>query len=713
MVQGNDGGASVSVNGGNSWSTIFNQPTAQFYHATTDNRHPYFVYGTQQDNTSIAIPSRVRQSSITWGDGFQAGTGESGYIAVKPDNQNIVFVGAIGSSQGGGNSLQRYDHESKYIRTVTIWPETMRGEAAIKHKYRFAWTYPIVFSPHDFDTLYVAGNIIFKSINEGQSWEAISPDLSRANPDTLQVTGGPINREPVAAEVYATVYAFVESQHEAGVLWAGTDDGLVHISKDAGENWENITPDDLPEWTMISMLEQSPHDPATCYMAATRYKLDDFSPYLYKTNDYGQTWTRIDTGIREDDFTRVIRADPVRKGLLYAGTETGLYISFDDGEKWQAFQLNLPVCPIHDLIIKDNDLIACTHGRSFWILDDITTLQQVEESFREQSSFLLKPRDTQRILPTVHARRILDAPGKNYRSTAGLSAPYVATKTDDNIVERKWLDSGENPPRGVITTYSLKDVPGEKIKLTFLDTEGNVLREFSSRGDAKDDDTTEFLPVKAGWNRFVWDMRLPESVGLESDNAQFDPMPGPTVVPGEYQLRLEANGEISTQAFTLLPDPAVTASADDLQAQFDLLHQIYEKYGEGTTSVNHMYRLRKQLRELAERLHKDGANTELADRAKSLEEQISEIEKLLLYPDLPAGWAGRLNYGLQSLRKLAELPTVVSLGDFRPTDQSYGVYEKLTGEIDEGLAKFNRLLQGELRQFKQDLTSQGISAIDV
>ena len=289
MVQGNDGGACVSLNGGASWSSIFNQPTAQFYHVAADNRDPYFVYGTQQDNSSVAVPSRNEKSSLMWMDGFIAGSGESGYIAIKPDDDNIVFVGAIGSSPGGGNCLQRYDHDSKQLRLVTTWPEVTSGEAAADYKYRFAWTYPIVFSPHDPDTLYVGGNLVFKSTDEGHSWEAISPDLTRADPATLQITGGPINRDGASAEVYATVFALAESPHEPGVIWAGSDDGLVHITRDNGETWEDITPADLPEWSMISTLELSPHDAATCYLAALRYKHDDYAPYLYKTTDYGQS----------------------------------------------------------------------------------------------------------------------------------------------------------------------------------------------------------------------------------------------------------------------------------------------------------------------------------------------------------------------------------------------------------------------------------------
>lgn len=720
MVQGNDGGACVSFNGGESWSTIFNQPTAQFYHVVADNRDPYFVYGTQQDNSSVAVPSRVRQSSITWADGYVAGTGESGYIAVRPDNPNIVFVGAIGSSAGGGNALQRYDHETKYVRLVTTWPELVAGEGASEHKYRFAWTYPIVFSPHDPNTLYIGGNMVFKTTNEGQSWEPISPDLTRADPEKLLPTGGPINRDAVGAETYATVFAFAESPVQAGVLWAGSDDGLVHISKDHGKTWTNITPADLPEWTLISILEPSPYDAATCYMAATRYKLDDYAPYLYKTTDYGRTWTRINDGIPADDFTRVIRADPVRQGLLYAGTETGLYVSFDDGVSWQRFQLNLPVTPIHDLAIKNNDLIAATHGRSFWILDDLTTLHQLSDEVVKGPVYLLRPRDTLRILPSIHDGRQADAAGKTYMSSMGILAPYTMTKTEENVTVRKFLDSGENPPRGVVVTYFLKEAPTEPVSLAFLDTKGNVLREFTSRPDnpnsdkdsAKANDKTVYISRQAGWNRFVWDMRLPESQKLDNANPQFETLPGPTVVPGAYQVRLTVGDTTLTQPLTLLRDPAAAASDADLQAQYDLLKQIHDKYNEGTAALNRLHRLRQQLDHWAQRLKKDAAAAELAERASALKEQALEIEKALLYPDLPAGWPGRLNKGTQIMRRLKELPSVVALGDFRPTDQSYAVYEKLAGEIDAQIGRLDALIKGELAALNQEIAKRRLAVID-
>ncbi len=551
MVQGNDGGACVSLNGGASWSTIFNQPTAQFYHVAADNREPYYVYGTQQDNSSIAVPSRNNKSSLMWLDGFIAGSGESGHIAVKPDDDDIVFVGAIGSSPGGGNCLQRYDHGSGQVRLVTTWPETTAGEAAADLDYRFAWTYPIVFSPHDPNTLYVGGNHIFKSTDEGQSWKVISPDLTRADPATLQVSGGPINRDVGAAEVYATVYALAESPRDPGVIWAGSDDGLVHISRDNGETWHDITPLDLPDWSMVSLLEPSPFDAATCYLAATRYKLDDYAPYLFKTSDYGASWTRIDEGIGRDDFTRVIRCDPAREGLLYAGTETGVYASFDDGGSWQPLQLNLPVVPIHDLLVKEGDLVAATHGRSFWILDDLSRLHQLPDAGPDGSPLLLRPRDTQRVLESLDGRRLIDQPGKTYMSSTGVMAAYTHRVTPQNVVERSFLDSGENLPRGVMVAYHLPEAPESKITLRFSDAAGNALCEFSSMDDddrqqqrKKPDRSIIYLTAEAGWNRFVWDMRLPLSPRLQGDDPQFERMPGPTVAPGIYRVSLQVGEKL-------------------------------------------------------------------------------------------------------------------------------------------------------------------------
>lgn len=718
MVHGNDGGACVSVNGGASWSTIFNQPTAQFYHVVTDNRDPYYVYGTQQDNSSVAVPSRNNKNSLMWMDGFIAATGESGHLAVKPDNDDVIFVGAIGSSQGGGNALQRYDHSTMQLRLVTTWPELTSGEAAIDIDYRFAWTYPILFSPHDVDTLYAAGNIIFKSTNEGQTWEPISPDLTRADPETLQPSGGPINRDSVGAETYATVFALAESPLEKGLLWAGSDDGLIHISKDGGENWENITPSQLPEWSLVSILEPSPFDAGTCYMATTRYKLDDNCPYLYKTTDYGKTWTQITKGIPDDEFTRVIRCDPAREGLLYAGTELGVYISYDDGENWTPFQLNLPVTPIHDLIVKGTDLIAGTHGRSIWILDDLTIIHQVHDDIASKKAVLLKPRDTQRVLPSIDARRLIDQPGKTYMSSTGVMAPYTFTTTPENITERKFLDSGENAPRGVIVTYYLSEVPDGKITLSFADADGNVLREFTSMDDEdrqalkeKKDMTKVYLTAEAGWNRFVWDLRLDMSPVLNGKDVQFSRMNGPIVPPGEYQMTLTIGDETLTQPVTLIKESTSGATEEQLQEQYDLMKKIFDLYSDATEAMNTMRQYRSQLGALAERLSKSEDSSDLADRAKALKDGILDIEKILLVPDLPGGWAGRVNQGTQMMNRLLSLPDVVGLGEFPPTDQSYAVYDKLSGIINEQLGKFNALVDGDLAQFNKDLAGRDVSVI--
>ena len=718
MVQGNDGGACVSLNGGASWSSIFNQPTAQFYHVAADNRDPYFVYGTQQDNSSVAVPSRNNKSSLMWMDGFIAGSGESGYIAVKPDNDDVVFVGAIGSSPGGGNCLQRYDHRTKQLRLVTTWPEMTAGEAAADLEYRFAWTYPIVFSPHDPDTLYVGGNHIFKSTDEGHSWQPISPDLTRADPATLKVTGGPINRDAVGAEVYATVFALAESPREPGVLWAGTDDGLVHISKDGGANWQDITPEQLPGWSMVSMLEPSAHDPATCYLAATRYKRDDYAPYLYRTNDYGRSWTRINDGIPDDDFTRVVRCDPARQGLLYAGTETGVYISFDDGASWQRLQLNLPITPIHDLLVKRNDLIAATHGRSFWILDDLTRLHQLATDATQQNALLLKPCDTQRILESIDGRRLLDQPGKTYMSSTGVMAAYTHKLSEENVVERQFLDSGENLPRGVLVTYFLQTVPQDKIKLSFLDADGNVLRAFCSMDDEdrkaqkkKKDKSQVFITANAGWNRFVWDMRLPQSPKLKGDDVQFERMPGPTIVPGAYQVLLQVGEDMRTHSFNIVMDASSNASQEELQQQFDLLTSIYDTYSKATATLNSMRSYRCQLNNLSERFSEQEDLADLAERAKVLQEQILSIEKGIFIPDLREGWPGRVNQGTDVLRRLSALPSVVGLGEYPPTKQSYAVYEKLSGQIESQLSEFEDFAGTEIVAFNEELASRGVTLI--
>ncbi len=717
MIQGNDGGACVSFNGGASWSSIHNQPTAQFYHLAVDDRKPYVVYGTQQDNTSIAVPSRSRYGGILWGDCWIAGTGESGYIAVRPDNPDIVYVGAIGSSPGGGNCLQRYDHSIRQIRLITTWPEYMGGYGAIDHTYRFAWTYPIVISPHDPNTLYIGGNVIFRTTDEGQTWEAISPDLTRADPATLQPTGGPINRDSIGAEVYATVFAFIESPHERGVFWAGSDDGLIHLSRDGGATWQNVTPPTLPEWTLISCIEPSPFDPATVYVAATRYKLDDYQPYLYKTTDYGATWQRIDAGIPTHDFTRVVRADPVRQGLLFAGAETGLYLSFDDGTSWTRFMLNLPVAPIHDIQIKDSDLIAGTHGRSIWILDDITPLRQMHAEIDESPVHLFTPRTTERILPGIDWTG--NNPGKEYLTITG--GAFVNEKQPDGTMKRRYLDVGQNPPRGVIVTYYLKETPAEPITLSFYDSQGNPVRRFRSKapesaeapaeGDRKDDKEPK-VPAHAGWNRFVWDMRHAPAPRIEGKDPPAEMViEGPFVAPGTFRVTLQVGDTDVMQEFVIVQDPQSAATPDDLKAQHDLAMRMHQLIDTTVRTINRMRDLRAQLDGWAKRTATLPDGAPIAAQAKALREKVLEIEKQLLVPDLRPGWADNLNQGVRLLEKLVNLTEVVQLGDYRPTDAAEAVFQDLSSRIADQIARFDVLIESDLPSLNAAIAERGFGSV--
>lgn len=720
MVQGNDGGACVSLNGGMSWSSIYNQPTAQFYHLDVDNQTPYRVYGTQQDNSSLSIPSRSPWSAIVWGDVYLTGYGESGYIAVKPDDPNIVYVGAIGSSPGGGNSLQRYDHKTKQVRLVSTWPRSLSGHGAEDEKYRFAWTYPIHFSPHDNDTLYIGGNVVLKTTDEGQSWQAISPDLTKADPETLKPTGGPINRDAVGAEHFATVFSFAESPHEAGVLWAGSDDGLIHISKDAGANWENITPPDLPEWTMINMIECSPHDKATTYVTATRYKNDDYAPYVYKTTDYGQNWTSITDGITDDHFTRAIREDPNREGLLYLGTEFGLYVSFNGGNSWESFQLNLPITPIYDLKVKNNDLIVGTHGRAFWILDDLTILHQYSDGITSQSVHLFAMRSTERKLPKIFEGMFESsaATGKQYELSPGVVMTYSVEDTPEHGRKLTLFDSGANPPDGAVITYYLKEQPDSTISLTIKGSDGQEIKTFKSihadADDKRDDDMPKELriPSHAGWNRFVWDLRYPDAdkVDPHNDN-QMGYIKGPHAVPGTYQVTLRVGDEEMTESFEIVKEHGIVASQDDLQKQFDMLINIRDKVSDTHNVINQMRDVRVQLKGWQDRIKGHDAADSIIGAAKDLENQVLEIEKQLMIPNARAGWLDKYNHGNRLAAQLSTLSFDVALGDYRPTDEQVSAYGELVEEIDAEVENFNDLVNGNLAEFNTMLSNAGFGKI--
>ena len=722
MIHGNDGGACVSLNGGLSWSSIYNQPTAQFYHLDIDCNDPYFVYGTQQDNSSLRVPSRSRYSSIMWEDCDVTGSGESGYIAVHPDDPDILYVGAIGSSAGGGNRLQRYDHRTQQIRLISTWPRQTTGWGAGADKYRFAWTYPILFSPHDSDIIYIGGNQILRTTDEGQSWQEISPDLTKADPETLKPSGGPINKDAMGAEHFATVYTLAESPHEAGVIWAGSDDGLLHISRNAGDNWRDVTQPDMGDWSMFTMIEPSPHDKATAYVTATRYKNDDYAPYVYKTTDYGASWSLIVEGIADDHFCRVVREDPNQEGLLYLGTEFGLYISFDAGASWQRFQLNLPISPIYDLKVKGLDLVLATHGRSFWILDDLSVLHQFKDEIVEKSTHLLRPRQVERRLPKVFEGAFESGDGKQYMSTLGTVAAYVMEETPEHGNKATYLDSGANPTRGAVITYYLAEAPESTIELRFDDADGDEIKTFKSlhadeeekAAGTRSDDTPDELriPANAGWNRFAWDLRYPDAHKvLPHDDGQQGTIKGPVAAPGRYKATLTVGDEVQSASFDVVKEVGVLSSDADLQEQFDLLITIRDKVSATHKVINQMRDVRAQLKGWRERLAGLESASGIIESAKTLEDQVLTVEKELMVPDTRQGWADMINSGVRMAAQLATLSDNVALGDYKPADYEYEAYDEVAADIDGVVEKFEELVDGDMAEFNTMLSNAGFGKV--
>ena len=703
MIEGNDGGACVTFNGGDSWSTIYNQLTSQFYHLTTDDQSPYRVYGTQQDNSAISVPSRSYKGAIEWLECYPVGSSESGHIVVKPGDSNIVYSGAIGSSFGGGDSLLRYDHSTGQTKIVSVWPEYYYGWGAEDHKYRFQWTYPILFSPHDPKALYVAGNVVFRSLDEGHSWEEISPDLTRADVSKMKTSGGPITKDTTFVENYGTIFAFTESPHESGVFWAGSDDGLVHISRNGGETWDDVTPADIPEWTRFDIIEVSPHDAASAYVSATRYKFDDNRPYLYKTNDYGKTWTKITDGIPEDDFTRVIRADPERQGLLYAGTESRAYVSFDDGASWQSLRNNLPPVPVTDLAVKGNELVAATNGRSFWILDDLAVLRQIEPQISDGMVHLFAPAHTNRSAARMSAGRE-PGPGKNYTLGLGAVATYYEKEDEYGVMRRTLLDAGSNPRDGVVVTYFLKEKPEGDVTLEFLDSEGEHIKTFTPKpaeekekpawGMPKD----PYLPVKAGANLFVWNMRYPNARQAEVEGASEKGLKGPLGPPGQYQVRLTVGGRSQTQSFDLVKDPGVPATQEDLEAQFDLLIRVRDKLSETHDAVNRIISVRAQVDQWVGRTKGTSAADAMSERADGLKEKLTAIERELINRKAP-GDTDSINLPNMLNSKIAELTFAPSSADSVPTKQSYDVFASLSERADAQFARLQDVIDNDLEQF--------------
>ncbi|MEE2885152.1 MAG: glycosyl hydrolase [Chloroflexota bacterium] len=718
MIEGNDGGACVSFNGGDTWSSIYNQPTAQFYHLTTDNSHPYRVLGTQQDNSAISTPSRNNEGAITSGDTYTVGSSESGHIAVHPENTNIVYSGAIGSAPGGGGALLRYNRATKESRIITVWPEISYGLGARDMKYRFQWTFPIVISPHDPDVLYVAGNHLFKSTDEGTSWQILSPDLTRNDPAKGEPGGGPISRDVSGAEVYCTIFSFSESHIQKGLFWAGSDDGLVHISSDNGQSWQEVTPPGMPEWATVSMIEPSHHDKNTAYVSAWNYKLDDYSPYIYKTIDKGKSWTPIIKGIPDGEFIRVIREDPLKSGLLFVGTETGVYFSMDSGTNWNSFQLNLPNVPVHDLIIKNGDLIAGTHGRSFWIMDDLSVLRQLGDDNISSKLHLFEPRPTYRKLSNfgeIPDMRV--GAGKNYWVNLGTFATWVKPNNElqtdpinpsenspeiedrpsrSDLANRQFLDAGENPSDGLVVNYKIGDISKSDSSLTFSTNAGEQIIKFTD------------VSKNLGTNQFIWDMRYPgptTAAGDESQNLIPGPNPkGPMVLPGHYQVSITVHGITKTRQFHILQDPRSEASSTDLEKQFDLLIEIRDEISQTNGAINKLRGIRPQIQSWISRKDLSDKDQRLVQTGTSIINRLNDIESALI-----SSWntteRGQMGTPLPKLvDALATLVTVVESADWVPTDSSYEVLESVSSTITHYINTLQNIIDNDVAMFNTSLT---------
>ena len=739
MILGNDGGATVSYDGGETWTSLYNQPTAEFYHVTTDNQTPYRIYGAQQDNSTISVPSRSYQSGVVHADMMEVGGGESGYIAVHPQHPNIIYAG---SYQG---YLTRYDLSTGQQRDITVWPEPSMGSPASDVKYRFQWTYPILLSPHDPSALYVTGNHVFRSTDEGASWEEMSPDLTRNDPSTLGPSGGPITGDNVGTEYYATIFAFAESPLQQGLFWAGSDDGLIHISRDGGASWQNVTPKDLPEWSLISIIEPSPHDPATAYVAANRYKHDDFHPYLYKTNDYGATWTKITDGIADNDFTRAIREDPERRGLLFAGTETGAHISFDDGDHWQPLQLNLPVVPVHDLTIKEGDLIAATHGRAFWVLDDIGPLRQLTDEVREASANLFAPRPAIRYTQAGGYGGTA-APGKNYGSSGAFILTYREKELPTGEKTQIYLDAGQNPSNGLLVQYYLKEKPEGEVTLTFLDAAGEEIKRFSSeeqksaatevigasategaegaeaklpaaeeppekpRSEKKEEKKDPRVPKNAGGNRFVWNLKYPDSVKIEGYVAGEDALSGPVAAPGRYQVRLQVGDQTYTQPFEVRKDPRIPTSDEDLRAQFDLSIAIRDRLSEIHDGINAIRSIRKQTEEWESRTKDHEIHDKVAAAAKDLRDKLLAVESELTQVKAKVR-SDTMDHPIKLNAKVAALAAVVSSGEAAPTRQARQVFDDLSARVAAQLQRLREVMDTDVTAFNTLIREASVPAI--
>jgi photosystem II stability/assembly factor-like uncharacterized protein len=682
MINGNDGGATITVDGGKSWTTQYNQPTAQFYHVATDNRFPYYLYGAQQDNSTIAIASYSDQGVITMRDWYEVGGGESGYIAPDPHDANVVYAG------GNAGFITRFDKRTEQAQDISVVPLDSSGHGVGDFPHRFQWTEPIVVSVHDPNVIYTAGEAVFRSADQGMSWTQISPDLTRNDKSKQQASGGPISKDNTSVEYYDTVFTLAESTLEKNLLWAGSDDGLVHVTRDGGKSWQNVTPKAVPEWSMISLLEACPHDAGSAFMAVDRHRLDDLRPYIFKTHDYGKTWTEIVNGIPDGSFVHAVREDTVRKGLLYAGTETGVFVSIDDGGHWQSLQLNLPTTPINDLVVKDNNLNVATNGRSFWILDDLSPLRQVQPQMVNDDVVL-------------------------YRPELALRLHYP-----EGVAKRRPV--GENPPSGAIINYYLKNThKDDEVTLDIFDTQGKLVRHLSSKEKKEGAQPPEWpdleppketIPANAGMNRYAWDLRYDKPTPVPGAFYTGNGPVGPLAMPATYQLRLTVNGKSYTEPLELKLDPRVHASAEALQKQFALALRVRDDIDRLHQAINQIRDVRAQLKTLDKRFGESAQLKPVATAAQDLEKKLAPVELQLIQVNMKSS-ESNLNFPSMLNEQYDILRQSVELADAAPTQQQYAVADQLEKRLDEQLAAWHGIVSQDVVALNNMIRNQNVPVI--
>ncbi|MBV6522610.1 MAG: hypothetical protein MNPFHGCM_02758 [Gemmatimonadaceae bacterium] len=696
MINGNDGGATISFDAGDTWSSIYNQPTAQFYHVTTDNQFPYRIYGAQQDNTAISVLSRSDDGGIGERDYYSTAGCENATVAVDPRNPSITYGGCY------MGAFSRYDHSTRQERDISVTLRNFDGWAAKDVPERFQWTFPVLLSPHDPNTLYVTSQHVWRSRNEGASWERISPDLTVHDTSTLQRTGG-IHGEMTGAEWYATIYAFAESPKRQGLLWAGSDDGLIHVSRDGGAHWENVTPRGYGKFTRTAHIDASPHDPAVAYVAANRYQQDDYKPYFWKTADYGKTWTPIATGIPVNAYARTLREDPVRRGLLFAGTELGVFVSFDDGSHFEPLQLNLPRVSVRDLKVHGNDLIAATHGRAFWVLDDISILRQLADSVTRKRVHLFQP-----------ATAVLWDGGRGQ------------------------ANAGENPPAGVYIDYFLKDTTSEKLTMTFLRPDGTTIRTFSSATDEKGDSTAvrtaldslaartrstlkdslayepadSIVRVRAGTNRFVWDLHYPNARRIANTVIDEGHLRGPWVVPGTYTVRLVAGRDTLSRSFDVIADPRVTTTTAELAQQFDVAMRTHDRLNEIAENVARIEDIQAQLDARVTQTKNEAYAERVSSAAKALRNRLEEVRAELYEVHCHVDQC-TLDQQVKLYNWFITLNAQIQTGAYAPTKQHGDVYTDLKGKLDVQVRRLQQLEDTDLNAFNRLLDELKVPAVFV